>query len=119
MSAAIELTPLIIEGIQEKKGKGISVIDLSEIEGASAHTFIICEGNTPTQVSAIADSVRDTVLAGAGRKPLSSGGYTNSTWIILDYGDTVLHVFVPEERKRYDLEELWSDGILTQIPDIL
>lgn len=119
MTKNIELTPFVIEGIQDKKGKGISILDLSRVEGASTHTFIICQGNTPTQVSAIADSIRDVVLEHCGRKPISSYGYTNSTWIIVDYGDTVVHVFVPDERQRYDLEGLWSDGDLTEIPDIL
>ena len=118
MSGKIELTPFIIEGIQDKKGKGISLLDLSQIEGAGCRMFVICEGNSPTQVSAITDSVRDTVLREAGRKPYSTEGYTNSTWIVTDYGDTVVHVFVPDERKRYDLEELWSDATITQVPDL-
>lgn len=118
MSPNIDLTPLIIDGIQEKKGHGITLLDLSSIEGASTGSFIICEGNNPTQVAAIADSIRDAVSKGSGRKPYSNDGYGNSSWIVIDYGEVVVHVFLPDERRRYDLEELWSDAPISKIEDI-
>ncbi|MDE7411440.1 MAG: ribosome silencing factor [Paramuribaculum sp.] len=113
-----ELLRLITEGIQERKGKHITHIDLSRNESSAASNFVICEGSSPIQVSAIADSIRDYLLENAGIKPYNYDGYTNSQWIVIDYGDILVHVFLPSERSRYNLEELWSDAVITEIPDI-
>lgn len=112
------LIQLIIDGIQDKKGRNITHIDLSDNESAAASHFIICEGTTPTQVSAIADNIREHLLEKARIKPYNYDGYQNSKWIVIDYGDTLVHIFVPAERTHYNLEELWSDAILTEIPDL-
>lgn len=109
---------LIIEGIQERKGRGITHIDLSGIESAAASDFIICEGSSTMQVSAIADSVRDYLFEHAGIKPYNYDGYQNSQWIVIDYGHTLVHIFLPSERQRYNLEELWNDAPATEIPDL-
>lgn len=114
----IDIISPVVEGIQDKKGTGIVILDLSDIEGAGARNFVICQATNPTQVAAVADSVRDNVLKTAGRKPLSSDGYRNASWIILDYGDYMIHIFLPDERRRYNLEELWSDARFTEIPDL-
>ena len=114
----IDIARLIIEGIQERKGKKIVHIDLSDNESAAASDFIICEGSSTMQVGAIADSVRDYLLEHAGIKPFNYDGYQNSLWIVIDYGHTLVHVFVPSERDRYRLEELWSDAPVTEIPDL-
>ena len=87
------LTEPIIEAMQNKKGRDITLIDLSAIEGASAAKFIICTGNTPTQVAAIADNVRQELLDRFKVKPYNYDGYRNSKWIVLDYG-------VPHKRKK-------------------
>ena len=108
----------IVNAINEKKGKKITLIDLSNIDGASANSFVICEGRSSSQVSAIADSIRENVLKNTGRKPYNYEGYKNSQWIIIDYGDTMVHVFQPEMRQFYNLEDLWSDGSLEEIPDL-
>lgn len=113
-----ELIQLIIDGIQDKKGRHITHIDLRDNESAAASHFIICEGTTPTQVSAIADNIREHLLEKARIKPYNYDGYQNSKWIVIDYGDTLVHIFVPVERTHYNLEELWNDAILTEIPDI-
>lgn len=118
MTGTINLERLIIEGIQEKKGHKISVVDLSEIESAAASRFIICEGNSTMQVSAIADSIREYLLENGRIKPYNYDGYGNSQWIVVDYGDTLVHVFLPDVRQRYNLEELWSDAKITEIPDL-
>lgn len=109
---------LIVEAIQDKKGKGITIMDMSAIESAPAHEFIICEGRSPQQVSAIADNIREELLAKGNIKPYNYDGYRNSTWIVIDYGSTLVHVFVPEERDLYNLEELWSDATVAEIPDL-
>ncbi len=109
---------MVIEGIQDRKGKNIKLIDLSPINGASARQFIICEGSSNMQVAAIADSVRESLLERYGIKPYNYDGYRNAEWIVIDYGDVMVHVFQPEFRMRYNLEELWSDAPITEVPDI-
>jgi ribosome-associated protein len=109
----------IVEGIQEKKGKKITVIDLSGIEGLVYSYFVICEGDSTTQVSSIADSVKDYVREKLRIKPVATDGYQNAQWIVLDYGAVLVHVFLKETRNFYKLESLWSDAQLTDVPDIL
>ena len=113
-----DLIQTIIEGIQEKKGKQIVTADLSEIESSSAQYFIICQGGSPAQVAAIADSVRETTLQKIGVKPFNYDGFKNAQWIVIDYGHIFGHIFQPEQRKYYNLEELWSDAKLTALPDV-
>lgn len=114
----IKLRPIIIEGIQERKGRSITVVDLSGIESAPVSEFIICQGNSSQQVAAIADSVRDYLLENYGIKPYNYDGYRNAQWIVIDYGDTLVHVFTRETRQLYNLEELWADAPITEIPDL-
>ncbi|MCM1292837.1 MAG: ribosome silencing factor [Bacteroides sp.] len=109
---------MVIDAIQDRKGHKIVSIDLSGIETAAASNFIICEGSSTMQVSAIADNIRESLLERAGIKPYNYDGYQNSQWIVIDYGHTMVHVFVPSERERYNLEELWSDAPATEVPDL-
>ena len=118
MTGRTDIVKLITEGIQERKGKKITHVDLSGIESAAAQSFIICEGSSTMQVAAIADSVREYLQKNAGIKPYKYDGYQNSQWIVIDYGDTFVHVFLPEARNHYNLEELWSDAHINDIPDI-
>lgn len=118
MTENINLVKLITEGIQERKGHNITHVDLSNIESAAAENFIICEGNSTMQVSAIADSVREYLHENAGIKPYNYDGYQNSQWIVIDYGNTFVHIFLPDVRQYYNLEELWSDAVITEIPDL-
>lgn len=113
-----EMLRLITEGIQERKGHNITYVDLSDIESSGVSHFVICEGTSNMQVTAIADSIRDYLLEHAGVKPYNYDGYQNSQWIVIDYGDTLVHVFLPQERTRYNLEDLWNDAKITEIPDI-
>lgn len=108
----------IIEAITDKKGSRISILDMKGIESAPADNFIICQGKSTSQVSSIADSVRERLLKNLDTKPYNYDGYKNSQWIIIDYGDTMVHVFLPEFREFYNLEELWSDARTTLIPDL-
>lgn len=118
MSENNDIDNLIIEGIQDKKGHAITIVDMSHIEGAASSKFIICDGSSSMQVGAIADNVREYLLEKRHVKPYNYDGYTNSEWIVIDYGDILVHVFRPETRQRYNLEDLWSDAILTEIPDL-
>lgn len=113
-----QLIETIVEGIQEKKGKKITTVDLSDIESAAASYFVICEGQSTTQVAAIADSVREYVQQHTGIKPFGYDGYQNSQWIIIDYGSILAHIFLPEYRNYYKLEQLWNDAKLAEIPDV-
>jgi iojap-like protein len=113
-----DIVKLITEGIQERKGRKITHIDLSDNESAAASHFLICQGTSSMHVSSIADSVRDYLLENANIKPYNYDGYQNSEWIVIDYGNVLVHVFMPETRQRYNLEELWNDALLTEIPDL-
>lgn len=108
----------ITEGIQDKKGKDIVIADLTHIEDTICNYFIICQGNTPTQVAAIVDSVREFARKGANAKPSGVDGLRNAEWVAMDYSDVLVHVFLPETRAFYDLEHLWADAHLTQIPNL-
>lgn len=112
-----ELVTAIIEGIQEKKGFDIVHVDMNGIETAATRDFVICTGNSSLQVDAIADSVREYVQKKLDTKPLNYDGYQNSQWIIIDYGTVYAHVFNPEFRDRYKLEELWADAKVTAVPN--
>lgn len=118
MTDNTDIVRLITEGIQERKGRQITHLDLSANESAAASHFIICQGTSTMQVSAIADSIREYMLEHAGRKPYNYDGYQNSEWIVIDYGDAMVHVFLPDTRARYNLEELWSDAPVEHIPDL-
>lgn len=118
MEETKELVSLITKGIQEKKGNGIVIADLSEIDGAVCRYFIICQGNSPTQVEAIAESVADYVREAKGEKPVSCVGLGTNQWVAIDFVDVMVHIFLPEPRSFYDLEHLWEDAKLTAIPDI-
>ncbi|MBO6250253.1 MAG: ribosome silencing factor [Muribaculaceae bacterium] len=118
MTEIEKLVNTIIEGIQEKKGHHITTVDLSDIEYAAAQGFVIAEGNTPIQVDAVADSVREYVEKTIGVRPFNYDGYQNSQWIVIDYGTIYVHIFLPEFRERYNLEQLWADAKVSEIPDL-
>lgn len=118
MNQTKTLVKKITEGIQEKKGKNIVVADLTEIEDTICKYFVICEGNTPTQLAAITESVYDYVRKETGEKPFGVDGLRNSQWVALDYSDVLVHIFLPETREFYNLENLWADAKLTEITNI-
>ena len=112
------LVKTIVEGLQEKKGKNIVTVDLTQLSGSICQYMIICEGSTPTQVSALSDSAWDFAHRKAGEKPLSIDGVQRSEWIGMDYGTVLVHIFLPGLREFYNLENLWSDAKVTQIADL-
>lgn len=117
-SNAQEVIDQIIEGIQEKKGKEIVIVDMLKLGNSICDYFVICQGNSPTQVSAITDSIEDTVRINCKRKPYAVDGLRNAQWVAMDYGDILVHIFLPDVRKFYDIEHLWADATLTTIPDL-
>jgi len=118
MKETEKLVETIVKGIQEKKGFDIVTADLSHIDTAPARYFVICSGNSPQQVEAVADSVRETARIEAGEKPAAVAGMENAQWVALDYGTVMVHIFLPEAREHYDLENLWVDSELSRIPDL-
>lgn len=118
MTEITNLVKSITKGIQEKKGQHIVIADLSHIDGAIANYFVICQGNSPTQVEAIAESVGDICRKETGEKPVGVNGLGNNQWVAIDYVDVLVHIFMPETREFYDLENLWEDAKLTQLPDV-
>ncbi|MDR1523874.1 MAG: ribosome silencing factor [Tannerella sp.] len=112
------LVETIVKGLQEKKGRSIVTVDLREIPGTICQYMVICEGKNPNQVSSLSDSVWDTVLKGLMEKPSSIHGLRNSQWVGMDYGTVLVHIFLPETRSFYRLENLWEDSIIVKIPDI-
>lgn len=118
MEQVKKLVETITKGIQEKKGSNITIADLSDIEGSVCRYFVICQGNSPSQVEAITDSVEETARVEAGEKPVHVVGLTNAYWVAMDYTDVMVHIFLPEARTYYNLENLWEDAKLTHVPDI-
>ena len=108
----------ITEGIQEKRGKNIVIADLTSIDDTICKYFIICQGNSPSQVGAIVDSIKEKAREGANSRPSAVDGQRNGEWVAMDYADVLVHVFQPEARQFYNLEHLWADAKLITIPDI-
>ena len=107
----------VIKGIFEKKGQNVLKIDLMKLENRITDYFVICHASSTTQVSAICDSVEDTVRLDAGEKPIHVEGRDNSFWVLLDYGNVIVHIFLEEYRKFYSLESLWADAAIEALED--
>lgn len=105
-----QLVDAIVEAADDKKGEKIVSLDLRKLDNAICQYFIVCNANSTTQVGAIADGVHDKVYEKLGEKPWRSEGYDNCLWVLLDYGDVVLHVFQTEQRAIYKIEDLWADA---------
>jgi ribosome-associated protein len=104
----------IIGAIQEKKGENIVSLDLRKIPEAVADFFVICEANNQPQIRAITDSVEDRVKKNVGENPYHFEGKQNMQWVLIDYVNVVVHIMMPEQRKFYKLEEMWSDTPLEE-----
>lgn len=111
------LVQKITEGIQEKKGKRITVVNMTKLE-AICRYFVICEGTSNTQILAIESSIKDYVRDNVGVKPFAVDGLSNALWVAMDYGEVMVHIFERETRAFYNLEHLWSDATLTDVPDL-
>lgn len=107
----------IIKAIQDKKGEHIVTLDLRKVNEAVSDFFIICEANNTTQIKAIADNIEDRVREQCSEKPYHHEGLQALQWVIIDYVNVVVHVMMPETRKFYNLEELWSDGVKDYIEE--
>jgi ribosome-associated protein len=107
----------VIKGIFEKKGQNVLKLDLQKLENRITDYFIICHANSVTQVDSISYSVEDTVRKETGEKPLHREGLENCFWVLIDYGNVVVHVFLEEYRNFYSLESLWADANIVKLDD--
>ena len=112
------LLKAIVKGLQDKKGKRIVAVDLTLLSGSICQFMIICQGNSLNQLSSLSDAVWDIVRKETNEKPLSIDGNRNSPWIGMDYGTILVHIFLPEYRLFYNIENLWADATITEIPDL-
>jgi ribosome-associated protein len=111
--AIAEPSPLVeavISGIKEKKGHDIVVMNLKATGSTLADYFVICHGDSRTQVAALADSVEETVIKLKGEKPVFKEGHANAEWVLLDYINVVVHIFQKEQREFYGIERFWADA---------
>jgi ribosome-associated protein len=113
--SADQLIAVIISGIEDVKGKGISILDLREIENTVCDYFIICEGTSNTQVNAIVNSIQKKVSKELKDNPWHVEGADNAEWVLLDYVNIAVHVFQKQTREYYDIESLWGDAKTTVI----
>lgn len=108
--SSAKLVDAVIGGIQEVKGREIVHLDLRSIPNAVCDHFIVCHGDSDTQVEAITRSVLETVRNRTGEKPWHTEGERNAEWVLLDFVDVVVHIFHRDKRGFYALEDLWGDA---------
>ena len=109
-TGSTKLLDIIINSIEEKNGHNIKCLNLQNVESAISDYFVICHGNSNTQVSAIANFIERKVKENLNIGPSNSEGHKNEEWILLDYFDVIVHVFHEEKRAFYQIEELWADA---------
>jgi ribosome-associated protein len=110
-----ELISVIIKGIDDVKGDNIKLLDLRELENTVCDYFIICSGNSNTQVNAISGAVQKKVSKELKDKPWHIEGSANAEWVLMDYVNVVVHIFQKQVRDYYDIESLWGDAKITDI----
>ena len=111
------LCEVIVEGMKNNKAEDIVIIDLRDVEHAVTDFFVICSGDSPTQIEGIANSVIRLTRKELKEKPWHKEGKNNAQWILLDYVNVVVHIFYKELREYYELEDLWADGKKITVED--
>ena len=114
---SLPLVNSILEGIFEKQGENVVKIDMRALDNAVCSFFVICHARSTTQVDSIADAVDYRVKKSTGELPHHKEGLDNCLWVLLDYGNVVVHIFQEEQRGFYRLEELWADGKVEVVED--
>lgn len=104
------LSKVIVKGMEEKKASDILVMDLRKIKNAVADFFVICSGNSDTQLEAISESIEEEIQKAKEKPSKRLEGKANGEWVLMDYFDVVVHIFLKEKRNYYGLEELWGDA---------
>lgn len=110
-----DLLANIIKGIEDVKGNNIEILDLRAIDNSACDYFVICSGNSNTQVNAIVNAVQKTVSKELKDKPWHVEGTENAEWVLMDYVNIVVHVFQQQIREYYNIESLWGDAKITSI----
>ena len=113
-----EMAMIAVKALDEKKGKEISAIEITDLT-TIADYFVIANGTSNTQINALCGSVEKALHEQAGEDPLRREGYRDGTWVLLDYGCIVIHIFSQEAREFYSLERLWGDGKKVDLSDVL
>ena len=114
-SSQDDLLANIIKGIEEVKGEDISILDLRAIDNTVCDYFVVCNGNSNTQVVAITNSIQKTVSKELKEKPWHVEGTENGEWVLMDFVNVVVHVFQRHIREYYNIESLWGDAKITEI----
>lgn len=109
-----ELNDLIIDSIRDIKGKNIVKLDLRRLDDAPTDFFVICEGDSVTQIKAISENISMRLKTEGNTRANHIEGGSGAAWICMDYFDVVIHIFHPEKREFYQLESLWSDALVTE-----
>jgi len=112
------LSEVVVKGMQEKKASNITVMDLRDVKNAIADFFVICSGNSDTQLDAIAESIDKEVSEKLKQNPWHREGTQNKEWVLLDYVDVVAHIFKPDKRDYFGLENLWGDAEIHKVEDV-
>jgi ribosome-associated protein len=107
----------VIKGIFEKQGQNVLKLDLRKLENRITDYFVICHGNSGTHVDSISNSVEDIVRKETGEKPFHREGLENCFWVLIDYGNVIVHIFQEEKRNFYSLESLWADSNIERLDD--
>ena len=113
----MQISELIVKGIQEKKGSDIVILNLKDVGNAIADYFVICTGNSDSQINALANSIEETVFKSTSQGPWHREGLKNKEWVLLDFVDVVVHIFRKDAREFYALEDLWGDAAITKIEE--
>ena len=113
-----KLSDVVVQGMQEKKAKDIVVMDLRNVKSAIADFFVICTGNSDTQIEAIADSIDEQVYKQLQENPWHIEGKTNKEWMLIDYVNVVAHIFKKDKRDFFALENLWGDAVVQHIEEV-
>jgi ribosome-associated protein len=116
-SQTTSLLDAIVEGMQEKKAKNITMLNISKLENRVTDYFVVCDADSKTHVKSIADSIEDVVIKLTNENAYHTEGQQNSEWILIDYINIVAHVFLKETREFYNIEGLWGDADITTIND--
>ncbi|GAB3948526.1 ribosome silencing factor [Spirosoma harenae] len=114
---AEQIRDFVVRGMQEKKAQDIVIMDLRNVKNAICDYFVICSGNSDTQIDAISTSIEEEVYKASKQDPWHKEGKLNKEWILLDYVDVVAHVFKKDRRTFYDLEQLWGDAEIHLVED--
>jgi len=109
MLDSLELAHIIVDAVESKKAEDIVLLDLRP-DAIIADFFVICTGNSDRQIKALADGVREAVKEKYSRLPTSTEGQGESGWVLMDYGDVIVHIFGEEQREFYDLEGFWKQA---------